>query len=219
MAAGTASRLANDEMLAVRSYLNDGGCLFFKHWQVRRVPKRLWVRIPARERTPAAIQTTMVRMAVRRSPMISCNTIWAPMPITMRLVRPRMASCMMSSRRRSFHILELVIWPAPARTMRITAHRSSQPAASCLLPPTHSSRAFPSANITGQVVHLHLIRARSMHTRRSAMWPQTPDPHDRPERPDLRQFVVLISYDTEQDWDFVFVGCPYRRTEQLDHVA
>ena len=87
MAAGTASRLANDEMLAVRAYLNEGGRLLYTgKYAGLRVRPGLRVQ-PRDERAVRPEQRQ--RTAARGCPTTSCSTTSARTSTTRTRERPR----------------------------------------------------------------------------------------------------------------------------------
>ena len=168
MVPGTASRLANDEMLAMRQYLDEGGRLLFtgKNAGLQYADGYEFDLERGLHATPTRRPT-----AAKRCRTTSCSTTWARTSTTTTPARRRTASSTTS-------------WASPIRsaashgrsadrapTTRTTAPRSSRPAGSCPRRPTRSSKAGPPRSTSGRADHLIRIRARTTRTRRSRTSP------------------------------------------------
>ena len=202
MVPGTASRLANDEMLDVRAYLNEGGRLLYTGKYAGFQYAFGYEFDPVDERAVRPGRRTPT--AACRCRTTSCSTTWGPTSTTTTPARRRTASSTTSSA--STRPFEGLSWAFGAPSANNQDHSASFIATSGILP----AGELPAVHELGRRRSTTARAGRSTRTRATYyMYSQIADisykrlTHtiDLTGSTTAADLSFWISRDTEPDWD------------------
>ena len=194
-AGGNADRLALDELLEFRSYMNEGGKVLLAGdsagqqyttppWATSCTTPR--ARSPAtrfpRVRTRGAACPCSARSAVATPPTTCCSTTWvatSPWPTTVTSEAPRSTRRASTTRSRASRGVSTI---PSSRATRSGGRRSSRRAASCRPTSSSSSTAGPRRGTTSRAARSTRTPEPSTSTRRSPTSPTSGSPARSPCR-------------------------------------
>ena len=191
-AGGNADRLALDELLEFRSYMNEGGKVLLagdsagQQYTMATSSTTPRARSPAtrfpRVRTRGAACPCSARSSVATPPTTCCSTTWvatSPWPTTVTSMAPRSTRWASPTRSRASRGVSTI---PSSRGTRSGGRRSLPPAASCRSTSTSSSRAGPRRGTTSPAARSTRTPEPSTSTRRSPTSPTRGSPARSPCR-------------------------------------